>query len=118
MTLDPQMATKVFLEMTVLLGKLRGITRFILMSPNNLTYDEPIRDYPPFDQPGSPYSSVDDELIARAAILRNNLTRGQLAAVKTPSRMRGPLSPLSWQTWYWSMMSFMPVGASQAGGLT
>ncbi len=56
MTLDPQMATKVFLEMTVLLGKLRGITgiplsyvvRFILMSPNNLTYDDPIRDYPPF----------------------------------------------------------------------
>jgi len=45
MTLDPQMAAKVFLEMTVLLGKLRGITgislayvpRFNLKSPNNLT---------------------------------------------------------------------------------
>ncbi len=66
MTLDLQTAAKVFLEMTVLLGKLRGITgialsyvvRFILMSPNNLTYDDPIRDYPPFGQPGSPYSSV------------------------------------------------------------
>ncbi len=54
MTLDPQTVTKVFLKMTVLLGKLWGITgiplsyvvQFILMSLNNLTYDDPIRDYP------------------------------------------------------------------------
>ena len=102
MTLDPQTAAKVFLEMTVLLGKLRGITgiplsyvvRFILMSPNNLTYDDPItRDYSPFGQPGSPYSSVDDELIARAAILRNNLTHGQLAASLETLENEGPFEP-------------------------
>jgi hypothetical protein len=101
MTLDPQTAAKVFLEMTVLLGKLRGITgiplsyvvRFILMSPNKLTYGDPIRDYPPFGQAGSPYSSVDDELVARAAILRNNLTHGQLAASQETLKNEGPFEP-------------------------
>jgi hypothetical protein len=87
--------------MTVLLGKLRGITgiplsyvvRFILMSPNKLTYGDPIRDYPPFGQAGSPYSSVDDELVARAAILRNNLTHGQLAASQETLKNEGPFEP-------------------------
>jgi len=45
MTLDPQTAPKAFLEMTVFLGKLRGITgiplayvpRFTLKSPNNVS---------------------------------------------------------------------------------
>ena len=101
MTLDPQTAAKVFLEMTVLLGKLRGITgiplsyvvRFILMSPNNLTNNDPIRDNPPFGQVGSPSSSMDDELIARAAILRNNLTHGQLAASQETLESEGPFEP-------------------------
>ncbi len=63
------------------------------MSPNNLPYEDPIRDYPPFGQPGSPYSSVDDELIARAAILRNNLTFGQLAASLETLENEGPFEP-------------------------
>ena len=78
MTLNSQTAAKAFLKMTVLLGKLRGITgiplayvpQFTLKSPNNLTYDDPIREYPAFGKAGSLYSSVDEELIARAAILR------------------------------------------------
>jgi hypothetical protein len=52
MTPDPQTATKAFLEMVVLLGKMLGITgiplayvvRFIPKSPNNLNYDDLIRD--------------------------------------------------------------------------
>ncbi len=77
MTLDLQTAAKAFLEMTIFLGKLRGITgiplsyvpRFTLKSLNNLAFDDPIREPPAFGKAGSPYSSVDDELIARAAIL-------------------------------------------------
>ena len=63
------------------------------MSPNNLTYDDPIRDYPPFGQLGSPYPSVDDELIARAAILQNDLTQGQLAALQETLENEGPFEP-------------------------
>jgi len=101
MTLDPQTAAKAFLEMTVFLGKLRGITgiplayvpRFTLKSPNNLAYDDPIREYPAFGKAGSPYSSVDDELIARAAILKNDLTSGQLAASLETLENEGPFEP-------------------------
>ena len=84
--------------MVVLLGKMRGITgiplayvvRFILKSPNNLNFDDSIRDYSPFGQRGSPYSSVDDELIARAAILQNALTYGQLAVSLETLKNEGP----------------------------
>jgi hypothetical protein len=77
MTLDLQSAAKAFLDMVVLLGKMRGISgiplayvvRFNLKSPNNTTYNDPTSDPPAFGQPGIPYSSVDEELIARAAIL-------------------------------------------------
>ena len=70
MTLDLQTAAKAFLEMTTSLSKLRGITgiplsyvpRFTLKSPNNLAFDDPIRNFPAFGKAGSPYSSVDDEL--------------------------------------------------------
>ena len=63
------------------------------MSPNNLTYDDLIRKYHPFGQLGSPYPSVDDELIARAAILRNGLIRGQLAALQETLENEGPFKP-------------------------
>jgi hypothetical protein len=62
-------------------------------SPNNLTYDDPIRDNPAFGKAGSPYSSVDDELVARAAILRNDLTQGQLAARFETLESEGPFEP-------------------------
>ena len=100
-TLDPQSAAKAFLDMVVLLGKVRGISgiplayvvRFNLKSPNNTPYDDPTRDFPAFGQPGSPYSSVDEELIARAAILLNNLTQGQLAASLETLESEGPFEP-------------------------
>jgi len=101
MTLNPQTTAKAFLKMTVFLGKLRGITglplayvpRFTLKSPNNLAYDDPIREYPAFGKAVSPYSSVDDELIARAAILRNDLTLGQLAASLETLENERPFKP-------------------------
>jgi len=101
MTLDPQTAAKAFLEMTIFLSKLRGITglplsyvpRFTLKSPYNLAYDDPIRDHPAFGKSGSPYSSVDDELVARAAILKNDLTQGQLAASLETLESEGPFKP-------------------------
>jgi hypothetical protein len=77
MTLDLQSAAKAFLDMTVLLGKMQGISgiplasivRFNLKSPYNTFYADPTTDPPAFGRPGSLYSSVDEELIARAAIL-------------------------------------------------
>ena len=101
MTLDLQTAAKAFLEMTTSLSKLRGITgiplsyvpRFTLKSPNNLAPDDPIRNLPAFGKAGSPYSSVDDELVARAAILRNDLTQGQLAASLETLESEGPFEP-------------------------
>jgi hypothetical protein len=77
MTLDLQSAAKAFLDMTVLLGKMRGISgiplayvmRYNLKSPNNTLYSDLTTDSPAFGRPGSAYSSVDKELIARATIL-------------------------------------------------
>ena len=88
MTLKPHSAAKAFNDMLILLGKMRGISgvplasivRFNLKSPYNTLYGDPTTDPPVFGRPGSPYSSVDEELIARAAILRNDLTQGQLSA--------------------------------------
>ena len=101
MTLDPQSAAKAFLDMVVLLGKMRGISgiplayvvRFNLKSPNNTPYGNPTRDLPAFGQPESPYSSVDEKLIARAAILRNDLTQGQLTASLETLESEGPFEP-------------------------
>jgi hypothetical protein len=77
MTLDLQSAAKAFLDMTILLGKMRGISgiplayvvHYNLKSPYNTLYGDPTTDPPAFGRPGSAYSSVDEELIARAAIL-------------------------------------------------
>ena len=41
----------------------------------------------------TPYSSVDEELIARAAILQNDLTLGQLAASLDTLESEGPYEP-------------------------
>ena len=60
-----------------------------------MAYDDPIRDNPAFGKAESPYSSVDDELIARAAILRNDLTLGQLAASLKTLKNEGPFEPTS-----------------------
>jgi hypothetical protein len=100
MTLDVQSAAKAFLEMTVLLGKTRGISgiplasvvRFTLKSPYN-NFADPTTDPPAFGRPGSPYSSNDEELIARAAILRNDLTQGQLCASLETLESEGPFEP-------------------------
>jgi hypothetical protein len=97
MTLDMQSAAKAFLDMTVFLSKMRGISgiplayvvRFNLKSPYN-TLANPTTDSPAFGQPGSAYSSVDEELIARAAILRNDLTLGQLSASLETLESEGP----------------------------
>ena len=48
---------------------------------------------PAFGRPGSAYSSVDEELIARAAILRNDLTQGQLSASLETLESEGPFKP-------------------------
>ncbi len=101
MTLDMQSAAKAFLNMVVLLGKMRGISgiplayvvRYNLKSPNNTLYDDPTRDFPVFCQPESPYSSVDEELIAHAAILRNDMTHGQLSASLETLESEGPFKP-------------------------
>ena len=101
MTLDLQSAAKAFLDMIVLLGKTRGISgiplasivRFNLKSPYNTFYADPTTDPPAFGRPGSPYSSVDEELIARAAILRNDLTQGQLSASLETLESEGPFEP-------------------------
>jgi hypothetical protein len=101
MTLDLQLAAKAFLDMTVLLGKMRGISgiplayvmRYNLKSPNNTLYSDPTTDSPAFGRPGSAYSSVDEELIARAAILRNDLTQSQLSASLETLESEGPFEP-------------------------
>ena len=101
MTLDVQSAAKAFLDMTVLLGKTRGISgiplasvvRFNLKSPYNIFYADPTTDPPAFGRPGSPYSSIDEELIARAAILRNDLTQGHLCASLETLESEGPFEP-------------------------
>jgi hypothetical protein len=102
MTLDLQSAAKAFLDMTVLLGNMWGIlsgiplasiVRFNLKSPYNTLYGDPTTDPPAFGRPGSPYSSVDEELIARAAILQNDLTQGQLSASLETLESEGPFEP-------------------------
>jgi hypothetical protein len=67
--------------------------RFNLKSPYNTLYGDPTTDPPAFGRPGSPYSSVDEELIARAAILRNDLTQGQLSASLETLENEGPFEP-------------------------
>ena len=101
MTLDVQSAAKAFLDMTVFLGKMRGISgiplayavRFNLKSPFNTLGGDQTTDSPAFGRPGSTYSSVDEELIARAAILRNDLTQGQLSASLETLKSEGPFKP-------------------------
>jgi hypothetical protein len=51
-----------------------------LKGSNNADIDDERKDPPPFDRPGSPYFSIDDELCRRAPILRSDLTHLQLAA--------------------------------------
>ena len=65
------------------------VVRYHLKSPNNSLYI----DRPAFGQPGSPFFSVDEALIARAAILRNDLTYGQLAVSFKILESDGPFEP-------------------------
>jgi hypothetical protein len=81
MTLDLQSAAKVFTNMLILLGKMRGIVghplsyvlRSSLKGPNDANMGNDTKDPPPFGQPGSPYFLIDNDLCRRAPILRSDL---------------------------------------------
>jgi hypothetical protein len=66
---------------------------YILKSPYNTLYGDPTTDPLAFGRPGSAYSSVDEELIARGAILQNDLTQGQLSASLKTLKSEGPFEP-------------------------
>jgi hypothetical protein len=101
MTLEPQLAAKAFTGMIILLGKMQGIAghplsyvlRSNLKRPNDSNIDNETEDPPPFDQPGSPYFSIDDELCCRAPILHSNLTHSQLTASLETLESDGPFEP-------------------------
>ncbi len=101
MTLDPQLAAKAFIDMLILLGKMRRIVghslsyvpRSNLKGPNDADIDDETKDPPPFGQPGSPYFLIDDELCRRAPILRSDLTHSQLAASLETLESDRPFEP-------------------------
>jgi hypothetical protein len=87
MPLDLQLAAKAFTNILILLGKMQEITgipltyvaHHILKGSNDADIDDETKDPHPFGQAGSPYFSIDDELIAWAPILFHDLTHYQLS---------------------------------------
>jgi hypothetical protein len=63
-----------------------------LKGPYNASEDRP-EDPPPFGDPGSPYVTIDAELIAQAPILRINPSHAQLARPLDYLKEHGPFDP-------------------------
>jgi hypothetical protein len=64
-----------------------------LKVPNNADIDNETKDPPLFGQLGTTYVSIDDKLIARASILRHDLTQQQLAASLETLKIGMPFEP-------------------------
>ncbi len=87
MTLDPHSAAKAFSDMLIILGKMRGIAGHplsyvpcpTLKGPYDAGMDDKTEDPLPFDQPGSPYVSIDHKLCRRAPILLIDLSHTELS---------------------------------------
>ena len=100
MTLTPATAAASFTQMKTHLAKCRGTTglpleyvvRPQLKGPFDAPEDGP-EDPPSFGNPDSPYVTIDAELIARAPILRIDLTHGQLARPLDHLEEHGPFDP-------------------------
>ena len=100
MTLTPATAAASFTQMKTHLAKCRGTTglpleyvvRPQLKGPFDAPEDGP-EDPPPFGDTDSPYVTIDAELIARAPILRIDLTHGQLARPLDYLEEHGPFDP-------------------------
>jgi hypothetical protein len=122
MTLDTHMVAKSFTNILVHLGKIWGtplahVVQHALEGPNDDDIEDKNKDPPLFGDLGSPYFSIDNELIARAPILCHDLTHRQLLQALKPSRVMGLLSPVSQPIWSWFTMPSTLVGAP-AGGVT
>ncbi len=106
MTLTPATAAASFTQMKTHLTKCRGTTglplkyvvRPQLKGPYDAPKDEP-EDPPPFGDPDSPYVTIDTELIARAPILRIDLSHGQLTLHWIISRNMDHLTQALSRTW-------------------
>jgi hypothetical protein len=101
MTLTPATATASFTQMKSHLAKCRGTTglpleyvvRLQLKGPHDVPEDGP-EDPPPFDDPDSPYVTIDTELTARAPILQHDLTHAQLPRPLDHLEEHGPFDPI------------------------
>jgi hypothetical protein len=100
MTLTPATAAASFTQMKTHLTKCRGTTglplEYVVCPQLKGPYDAPKdgpEDPPPFSDPDSPYVTINAELIARAPILRINLSHGQLACPLDYLKEHGPFDP-------------------------
>jgi hypothetical protein len=101
MTLTPATAAASFTQMKTHLTKCRGTTglpykyvvRPQLKGPHDAPEDGP-EDPPPFGDPDIPYVTIDNELTARAPILRHDLTHTQLARPLDHLKEHGPFDPI------------------------
>jgi hypothetical protein len=97
-----QSAAKAFTNMVVHIGKRQGITGIALTyvvhctlkGPINVDSDDETKAPPLFGQPKTTYFSINNKLIARAPILRHDLTTSLRQALR-PSKVMGLLSPVS-----------------------
>ncbi len=100
MTLTPATAAASFTQMKTHLAKCRGMTGLPLeyvvcpqlKGPFDAPQDGP-EDPPPFGDPDSPDVTIDAELIARAPILRIDLSHGQLDRPLDYLEEHGPFDP-------------------------
>jgi hypothetical protein len=101
MTLDLHSAAKVFSDMLIILGKMRGIAghplsyvpRPTLKRPHDTDINNKTEDPPPFGQPGSPYVSIDDKFCRRAPILNIDLSHTELSQSLETLESDGPFEP-------------------------
>ena len=101
MTLDPHSAAKAFSDMLIILGKMRGIAghplsyvpRPTLKGPHDADMDDKTEDPSPFDQPGSPYVSINNKLCCRAPILLIDLPHIKLSQSLETLESDGPFEP-------------------------
>jgi hypothetical protein len=97
MTLTPATVAASFTQMKMHLAKCRGTTglplKYVvcpqLKGPHDAPEDGP-EDAPLFNDPNSPYVTIDAELTARAPILQHNLTHAQLARPLDHLEEHGP----------------------------
>ncbi len=101
MTLGPHSAAKVFSDMLIILGKMRGIAGHplsyvlhpTLKGPHDVDIDNKTEDPPPFGQPGSPYVSINNKLCHRAPILLIDLSHTKLSQSLETLESDGPFEP-------------------------